>query len=63
MKCFIDTEPCESCDFAPAICGRDIEDCMIHPENKCDNADNGYLEMVQTERNEICLEIRKEILK
>lgn len=24
----IETEPCKNCDFAPCICGRDIEDCM-----------------------------------
>jgi hypothetical protein len=30
----IDTTPCETCDFAPSLCGRDIEDCMIRPINK-----------------------------
>ena len=24
----IETEPCKYCDFAPCVCGRDIEDCM-----------------------------------
>ena len=26
----IETDPCQYCDFTPAICSGDIELCMIH---------------------------------
>jgi hypothetical protein len=32
----IDTEPCESCDFSQAVCGNDIELCMMNRKNKAD---------------------------
>lgn len=39
----INTEPCESCDFSPEVCGNDIELCMMNRKNKADygiNPDN-----------------------
>lgn len=26
----IETNPCQYCDLAPCICGREIEDCMVY---------------------------------
>lgn len=34
MKTMFDTEPCETCDFAPGFCGRDITDCMVNYHHK-----------------------------
>jgi hypothetical protein len=30
----IETEPCESCDFTPSVCGCDIELCMMNQKIK-----------------------------
>ena len=29
-----DAKPCDTCDFAPSLCGRDIENCMARKEHR-----------------------------
>ena len=49
----IETEPCKYCDFAPCVCGRDIEDCMKERgENVIDDLTNTERKYLFVGKNE-----------
>jgi hypothetical protein len=58
----IETEPCESCDFTPSVCGCDIELCMmnrknkadygINPDNPLEHKDDGFIQLMDAERSD-----------
>lgn len=50
----IETEPCKYCDFAPCICGRDIEDCMMERgQNVIDDLTNTERKYLFVRENEV----------
>ena len=56
----IETNPCDNCDFTPAVCGGDIEICQLTRGNSCPISSEQYEKEKEEEYRKI---ERKEMLK